>query len=230
VIKIYLIIKNLILKKGDRLIYETFQEFIETNKLADYIVSDINIEDSKVIFILESPHKKEVKKKYPVAGDTGRNMSDVLFQKKEALGILITEELKKKKNKLKYDEEILKFGIVNISSLPLKKEAYTLDNLSFMEDLFFLRENITKDKNRIDFNFRKNKDEKNNLIEILVDVLKSKLQLNNKKIILCGGFAQAFYEKAFGKDKYNKTLLVSHPINWRLANKELKKKIDDYIN
>ena len=174
------------------MIYETFEKFILINKLESFVVDDINIENSEVIFILESPHKKEVEKKYPVAGDTGRNMSGVLLKKEEALGTLISEELQNKKNGLDYDNIILKFGIVNISSIPLQKEAYELDNLSFMEDLFFLRKNITTNKTRINFCFKEKKEEKNNLIEILVRVLSSKSQLEDKKIILCGGFAQVF--------------------------------------
>ena len=53
-----------------------------SNKLDKFIVEDLySGEDVEILFILESPHTDEVKYQYPVAGNSGREMSDILFNR-----------------------------------------------------------------------------------------------------------------------------------------------------
>ena len=210
----------------------SIKNFISKYKLKKYRVDDINIENAEVIFVLESPHKDEIEKGYPVAGKTGKNMSSILFDKNHnALGKLIYDELIKKKNGKKYDNSILKFGIINISSIPLQKKIYQDNEIFCLKNLFWLRENITRDKNAINRNFKKDKKEKNQLIQLLIDSLKLRILSINRKIILCGNFSQAFYKKAFGDIKYRETLKLLHPINWKNENNNnIKNKIFKFID
>lgn len=66
-------------------------EYTEINEeISDnYYVQDIIPEDCKLLFILESPHTKEINKKYPLAGQSGENLSNFIYT------IIYQKELKK---------------------------------------------------------------------------------------------------------------------------------------
>lgn len=85
-----------------------------------YLVDDLNVEDCKVLFILESPHKDEIVAKHPVAGDSGISMTGVLSRcnllpldlKDLPFGLII------RKNKSI-------FGLMNVSQIPLQSQIYS---------------------------------------------------------------------------------------------------------
>gem|GEM_PF-5098857 len=82
-----------------------------------YLVPDFPLDMSavKYIFILESPHKDELKHGCPAAGYTGRNMSAKLFGPKlPPLGRMIRDN----------DPACRSFGIMNVCPVPMQGSAY----------------------------------------------------------------------------------------------------------
>ena len=77
-----------------------------------YTVEDIVGENSKRLFILESPHTNEIKSKIPASGQTGLVMSQELFNTSTPIGIAIS------------NGEIDGIGILNACQFPLDEKAY----------------------------------------------------------------------------------------------------------
>lgn len=169
-----------------------------SEELKNYFVDDLVYDDTKIIFVLESPHTDEVQNGYPVAGKSGRDISKVLLGVSDSFGGLI------------YEQTIKNFGIVNISNYPLQKSAYRLPYAKVLE-LF--------DKIRQNPKFRKNdKDGINSVIKEMLDDFKSRLELHkDKKIVLCGNFAQSAFDEMFKDEDFKMVLRVPHPSfnNWK---------------
>ncbi|MES2588831.1 MAG: hypothetical protein V4622_07620 [Bacteroidota bacterium] len=69
-------------------------------------------DEVKTIFILESPHSDELENKYPVAGQTGKNMSrNILDDDQIPFGKLLMER----------DSRIKNYGVFNTCHFPLGK-------------------------------------------------------------------------------------------------------------
>ena len=166
-------------------------------ELKDYFVPDLVCEDAKIIFILESPHTDEVKNTYPVAGKSGKDMSQVLFNLDEAFGKLI------------YEKKIKNIGILNISNYPLQKSAYKDKNFKNLEFFEKIRQNPK---------LRKKDNPINKVIREMMGDFKSRLEVfKNKKIVLCGNFAQNCFDTVFNEDDFTNILRVPHPSfnNWK---------------
>ena len=182
-------------------------------KLKDYFVDDLIYEDTKVLFVLESPHNEEVKRGYPVAGKSGRDMSKVLFVRDEALGKLISEH------------EVKNLGIINISNYPLQLSAYTDKNLE-SDMVFFekIRQNPKPRKRAVPINV---------VVSKVMEDFKSRLALHKeKKLILCGNFAQDAFDSVFHEGNFKEVLRVPHPSfnQWlRASNKEIVKKLVKFV-
>jgi hypothetical protein len=169
-------------------------------ELESYVVDDIVRDDTKVIFVLESPHTQEVKNGYPVAGKSGVDMSLVLFGISEPFGKLVHE---KKLNGL---------GVLNISNLPLQKSDYNNPHAKVLEFFEIIRQNPKPRKNP--------KSDINLVIEKMLGNFKSRLQkYKDKKVVLCGNFAQNAFDVVFSDDEFEGVLRVPHPSfnNWRKA-------------
>ena len=79
-----------------------------------YLVEDLLGNNIKILLILESPHTDEILCKYPVAGDTGIEISKYLLDNvNEPIGKYIKENL---------DNSI--FGIMNCCQIPMQKSPY----------------------------------------------------------------------------------------------------------
>jgi len=125
-------------------------------------------------------------------------MSRILFNDINinlSLGELIT---RKKYEKKYYNLE--NFGIINISRIPLQKSAYKNNpNIDFedvkLKSLFELKKSISSNIQSI--NTKNHSIEKKKIIEQLsIDFLERIEKANNiKKVVLCGNFAQAFYNQ-----------------------------------
>jgi hypothetical protein len=170
--------------------------------LKKYFVDDIIYDDTEVIFVLESPHTQEVKNGYPVAGKSGVDMSLVLFDVAEPFGKLINE------HKLPH------LGLCNISNYPLQKSAYDPADRDAKVLEFFetIRQN-PKPRKSI-------KGGINLVIEKMLTNFKGRLEKHkDKKIVLCGRFAQNAFDAVFRDDEFRAVLRVPHPSfnNWRKA-------------
>lgn len=165
--------------------------------LKDYFVDDLVFEDTKVIFVLESPHTQEVKNGYPVAGKSGVDMAEILFMQKEPLGKLI------------YNRDVKEIGIVNVSNYPLQHSAY----LTTFEEIFFfpkIRQNPKQrkyDKMGINVSVKK----------IMEDFYRRLVPHRDKTIVLCGNFAQEAFLSMFEEKEFLKVIKVPHPSfnNWK---------------
>jgi hypothetical protein len=83
-----------------------------------YTVNDLQNPSSRILFILESPHKEEIKFDVPLAGLSGKSMAKELFKRTDILPMgKYLKELEKEKVSSVY-------GIVNVSPFPLQKSAY----------------------------------------------------------------------------------------------------------
>ena len=181
--------------------------------LDNYFVDDLIFEDTKIIFVLESPHTQEVKNGYPVAGKSGADMSLVLFNINEAFGKLI------------YEQKIKNIGILNVSNYPLQKSAYHNPDAKVIEFFELIRQNPKPRKNGANGI--------NPVIEKMLNNFKSRLQKHyDKKIVLCGNFAQNAFDAVFKDEEFNSVLRVPHPSfnNWKKARYQEKiKKLKNFI-
>ena len=169
-------------------------------KLKKYFVNDLLFDDTKIIFVLESPHTQEVKNGYPVAGKSGVDMSKVLFNFDEAFGKLIHE------NKIK------NIGILNVCNYPLQMSAY--DSSSLEDDMKFF------EKIRQNPKLRKKENPINLVIKKIMNDFKNRLYLHkNHKIVLCGNFAQNAFESIADSADFKEIISVPHPSfnNWKKA-------------
>jgi len=182
-------------------------------KLKDYFVDDLIFEDTKIIFVLESPHTQEVKNGYPVAGKSGKDMSKVLFSDLEPLGKLISER------------RVKNLGIINISNYPLQMSAYEDEDID--TDMGFF------EKIRQNPKLRKKQTPLNAVVSKIMDSFKSRLaQHKDKKLILCGNFAQDAFDSVFNELSFKEVLRVPHPSfnQWlRASNKEIVEKLVEFV-
>ena len=166
--------------------------------LEEYFVDDLVYDDTKVVFVLESPHIQEVKNGYPVAGKSGLDMSLVLFNISEPFGKLI------------YEKIVNNIGLLNVSNFPLQKSAYKNPDAKVVEFFETIRQNPRPRKNV--------KGSINLVIEKMLDNFKSRLEKHkDKKIVLCGRFAENAFDVIFKDNEFKAVLRVPHPSfnNWR---------------
>lgn len=175
-------------------------KLIKKNNFSNFFVDDLLDEKTKVIFVLESPHTQEVKNGYPVAGKSGKDMSNVLFE---------DESLKKISfGKLIYDKKISGFGILNVSNIPLQKSAYKMQENEIFRDFELIRQNPS---------LRKKECSLNNTIRVFQTDFKNRLELHkDKKIVLCGAFVQKVFKDIFSQSDFKNIIEVPHPSfnNW----------------
>jgi len=168
------------------------------NDFNNYFVDDIVYDTTKVIFVLESPHTQEVKNGYPVAGKSGVDMSSVLFDSKEPFG------------KLVFEKKVKNIGLVNISNYPLQKSAYENPDANVLEFFELIRQNPKPRKTA--------KTNINLVIEKMLSNFKKRLEKHkDKKLVLCGNFAQNAFDVVFDESEFSDVLRVPHPSfnNWK---------------
>lgn len=166
--------------------------------LKDYFVGDLVYEETQVVFVLESPHTQEVKNGYPVAGKSGNDMSKVLFGLDESFGKLI------------YEHSIKNIAIVNVSNYPLQKSAYKNPQMIELEQFEKIRQNPKLRKY--------DKDGINAVLKPMMDNFSKRLSIHkDKKIVLCGNFAQAAFDSVLDETQFKEILRVPHPSfnNWK---------------
>jgi len=166
--------------------------------LKDYFVNDLVYNDSEVIFVLESPHTQEVKNGYPVAGKSGNDMSKVLFGLDEAFGKLI------------YEQSIKNIAIVNVCNYPLQKSAYKNPERPEIQKFEKIRQNPKLRKY--------DKDAINAVLKPMMDNFSKRVsKFKDKKIVLCGNFAQAAFDSVLDETQFKEILRVPHPSfnNWK---------------
>lgn len=199
----------------------------------DYFHVPDRIQDNdKIIITLESGHIEEVINKMPLCGESGKNFSELFFEKNEPVGKL-------------HKVEVSEFGFLESCSVPIDENTYK----NFInQGIGPLNTNDLQKLSRIT-NIKRQYDQMvphgkyNEFKEWLsAELVGSKLyedyqnRLNtiwnkHKKFVICGFIAQAFFEHYLGisgKEGYesfyrprqyvshntNKIIYVNHPRNW----------------
>lgn len=178
------------------------KEFFEKAK-ANFSVPDI-AHDPKMIFILESPHKEELKVGVPLAGLSGRSMAKELFLQEDIL------PMGKYLKQLTEDNKQSFYGIVNVSSFPLQQSAYPetefiqqyKNELEIAESIRKSTANQYRDENKALFNELLINDFQNRLIRMIED---------DSIIVPCGKFAEKYVNQLAMTDKLNIIKGVPHP-------------------
>jgi hypothetical protein len=83
-------------------------------KIEDYRVPDLQRPNTIWTFVLESPHRDEIRLGYPAAGDSGKIMSEVLLGEPTPFGQLLQEN----------NPMAAGYSIMNASCIPLQDSCY----------------------------------------------------------------------------------------------------------
>lgn len=166
--------------------------------MRSYYVDDIlpkNKSNIKYIFIFESPHKTEIETKIPVSGVTGKYILNKIGLRNE--------------NFSSFGEYILnkqKAAILNISNCPLQKINSDQRTMCELKKLDFIRKNYKALLNHRNSSMNKMENE---LIKHLNNRLNIICNYNNKvSIVVCGKFAETYFQKAMPNTKYT---YMPHP-------------------
>lgn len=108
----------------------------ETAYLGQHVVSDSlqNDEDIKIVFLVESPHKKEVCFRYPLAGRAGCCMTKHLIVPYNLCEELDDEDKSLPIGTLVKKDKIPWLAIMNASLLPLQKKAYINNRIALQSE------------------------------------------------------------------------------------------------
>jgi len=189
----------------------------------NYVENIIN-KNSKVVFILESPHKDEILKGYPLAGKAGNIISKKLGYS-EPFGLEVNDKSLKGR-----------VSIINVSKQPLQKDAYTdrniPKNILVLEKLKEVFENSAK------FNTKHRNKKLQKLKEEIYKIFLEEMRKlpDNITVIPCGNLAQKFIEQ-IKKDLEDKNFQfieekIPHPSargGWSNINKETIENIKNML-
>ena len=192
------------------------------------VIENIINKDAKIAFILESPHKDEICEGYPLAGESGIEISKKLIgDSADPFG----KEAKKRK--------LIKVSIINVSKKPLQGNAYCCkkNRPSDIANYEYLKKRIEQGAT---YSTKHNKKEinilKKEIFESFLDELK--LLPKNSFIVPCGKFAREFYNEAEKdeslKDKKFQLLTkeeIPHPArgNWLNLSDDIIQQIKEKI-
>lgn len=160
------------------------------NDLTDYLPQ----EGHNTVLLIESPHKSEVRKGYPLAGNSGAifagafvgTMGDILHSRR-------------------FDDRVIsvfkRMGVMNVSRLPLQKNAYrNLENCQ--ENLLCLISHFKKIKDRLDKGRESPADAEETKCAIKDDLKCRIRKLESQKphaeicYVTCGNIAKYFFDIA----------------------------------
>ncbi len=182
-------------------------EGVTKEYLNKYKVDDVINRESKMIFILESPHTQEMKYGYPVAGDSGIEMTKFIYgnQFNDAFGKLVSQPQK-------YNEEyngLNRFSIMNVVSAPMQKGGLRAYNLTEDDEKII----TILEKLRVNYKTKEHRsNDWNRVKKILINDFKRRLLTINKEnsrlkyFVSCGKFASNYLnlindEEGLIKDK-----------------------------
>ncbi|ANC76988.1 hypothetical protein ABE65_009300 [Fictibacillus phosphorivorans] len=191
--------------------------FEEASEL--YSVQDLISEHTDMIFILESPHKEEIKSGVPLAGLSGRSMAKELFEVEESLpmGKLLKQYINENKKTA--------FGIVNVSSFPLQGSAFPdqsfvsrySEEIKVAEAVRTSSVKVFKDEFRAKFD------------QLLLQHFETRLTsllTENSLIVPCGRFAEKYVNKLSNRENLTVIEGVPHPSYHSWSRDRYQKVID----
>lgn len=153
------------------------------DRQCDYFVPDYpedNHEKVKILFVLESPHKKEVEKKLPLVGSTGKNVASFLLE--DNTNLPFGEHIKSMNES--------NIGIINICNIPLQVVEKNKDDVK----------DIHKELNDL-----RESDELNSTIRSFF-CERIKEYRGVKIFVVCGAFACKYFDSFITCPKQNMLL------------------------
>lgn len=198
-------------------------------------VENIILENSNVVFVLESPHTAEVFHGYPLAGDGGREMSKYLLGRYDVPFGLIAKEGSMRK--ILQIELHGAFSIANVSKIPLQKAAYEKNNIEVPKNIDSLERLKKLIEEGAQFQTKHRLEKINELKTEIYNSFKSECEeklKNHSVLIPCGRFARTFCEKLNDDSEVLNFKLINdipHPSNgWETLDMEIIDLIKSYIN
>jgi hypothetical protein len=188
---------------------------------SNYVVEDLICNETRILFILESPHKDEIRYGIPVAGRAGSTMTKVLFQEELPLGRYLKENWEMQKQK--------QFGIMNVCNIPMQRTAYGETGNNEMHKVVFdaierVRTSTTKGKF---------KDEMMNQVQEYIEGnLQQRLdQLKDRKLLVipCGKFAEKYLKRMVLSDKWVVLWGIPHPSYNSWVQEKYRKQIEQLV-
>lgn len=158
----------------------------------DFEVKDLLQATTKIVFVLESPHRKELENGCPVAGLSGKTMTKKLVEGNDKpFGILLKEHIASEEKV----SHLSVFGIMNICPIPMQKIAFPQsvqkDYQEYLEIVEKIRKSSKKKKNSsADFD--------QVFVEIIRDFQKRMVSLDVENVLFipCGNFARFMFGEA----------------------------------
>ena len=192
------------------------------------LIENIIFQKSKITFILESPHKEEICEGYPLAGQTGKELTKYLIEDSH---IPFGKEVKE-------GSLMNKVSIINVSKYPLQGSAYCCEKNKPSNIYLYEKLKILIDRGA-SYSTKHIDREINNLKEeIYTSFLNELKKLPNESFIVpCGRFARKFSNYAKLEDSLkNKNFVfinsnIPHPSRgkWSSISKEIIEKIKSKI-
>jgi hypothetical protein len=173
----------------------------------NYAVNDLIPKDARFLFILESPHKEELKNGVPVAGSSGRMMSKIIFGREttEPIGLMVSSPIGRVQ-----EATLRKIALLNVSPIPMQDSAYAAADQSshkdFLTILEKIRVNLSDEYKNPEWNYVRNLIRKDFISRL------SALAIKEMVVIPCGKFAHHHYFKSgISNDKWTELQGVPHP-------------------
>lgn len=195
-----------------------FEKEYEELASKHYLISDIILPETSVIFLLESPHTQEIAYGAPVSGSSGLSMTKHIFGEKlekYPFGrILLSNQNREKRNPI-----ISRLGLMNVCNIPLQGSAYDEEDRNKYRLLIKEFEYIRVNNQRDSFSSK----ETNEVQSLILDKLRARLNVLKGRhlfFVPCGRFAQKFIRLAgVSDDNWALVRDVPHPSynNWSKA-------------
>ena len=168
------------------------------------MIENLIVDNSSLVFILESPFDTEVKKGYPLAGSSGKEIA------RHLLGIEKTSMGEICFNRTFNLYNLSPFSILNISKFPLEEKAYDSQplphNIAILKDLKFKIDKQPKRSgasNAEHWTVPKDITLKKLKVELLNELIENLIKLltinKNIQIVPCGKFVSVFVRRALEK-------------------------------
>ncbi|WP_274435748.1 hypothetical protein [Alicyclobacillus sp. ALC3] len=160
-----------------------------------YHVPDIMLAETRLVFVLESPHVQELKYGAPVSGPSGATMTKHLFgeaYERYPLGRLVRKNVDDAVHRPRLD----RIGLMNVCNIPMQAAAYDNRQIVQTHGMWMQAMATLRSSNQTD-TYR---DQHVEAVQtVLVLSLRRKLQVLADRpltLVPCGRFAQKFFRLA----------------------------------
>ena len=197
--------------------------------LQKYSIEDVINPELNYLFILESPHKAEINNGYPVAGNSGVEMTKFIYypESNQAFGKLLSNITTYQQHYKGLDE----FGVMNVVPAPMQSSALADDLSTSEKKVVHILEKL-----RVNYGAKSHRNQDWNVVkEVLINNFTKRLnnillQQELEYIIPCGKLAQTYLQLVMTSEDLTSTAEIisgiPHPSRnqWRQYNSMSKLK------